>query len=104
MSRVHSMDNRASAGPVKRIAGNQATGVVPEMQAQKAEIRNILRGPAVQAKLTVSEPGDEHEREADRVADEVMRMPDDSVASISAAPQGIQRMCAECEDESERGP
>ncbi len=31
--------------------------------------------PRVQAKLNVSQPGDEYEQEADRVADEVMRIP-----------------------------
>src|SRR6266550_3286032 len=34
-------------------------------------------GPHVlQAKLTVNEPGDQYEQEADRVAERVMRMPD----------------------------
>jgi hypothetical protein len=32
--------------------------------------------PAVQAKLTVNQPGDEYEQEADRVAEQVMRMPE----------------------------
>src|SRR4051812_6143422 len=31
--------------------------------------------PAIQTKLQVSTPGDAHEREADRVAEQVMRMP-----------------------------
>ena len=31
---------------------------------------------AIQAKLSINGPGDEYEREADRVADQVMRMPD----------------------------
>lgn len=41
----------------------------------RADIRRILRGPKLQAKLTVGAPDDLHEQEADRVADEVMRMP-----------------------------
>lgn len=45
----------------------------------------------LQTKLTVSEPGDRYEQEADRVADEVMRMP---------AP-GIQRQVTSGEDEEE---
>jgi len=32
--------------------------------------------PAIQTKLTVNEPGDQYEQEADRMADQVMRMPD----------------------------
>jgi hypothetical protein len=33
----------------------------------------------LQTKLTISEPGDQYEQEADRIADEVMRMPEPSV-------------------------
>jgi hypothetical protein len=50
--------------------------------------------------LTVSQPDDACEMEADRVADQVMRMPD-SVADLSPAvsqPQ-ISRQCAACEEE-----
>jgi hypothetical protein len=50
MSRVHSLDSKISDGPVKRITGNVTTRITPEMQAQKATIRNILRGPALPAK------------------------------------------------------
>jgi hypothetical protein len=39
----------------------------------------------LQTKLAVSEPGDEYEREADHVADRVMRMPGPSAESPSAA-------------------
>src|ERR1700759_1654363 len=56
---------------LQRAIGNQA-------------VLRLLRGqqesgwlvPRMQAKLKVNEPGDVHEREADRVADQVMRMPD----------------------------
>jgi hypothetical protein len=64
MSRVHSVDSATSAGPVKRIAASVATSIAPDIQVQKAKIRNILRRSAVQAKLTVSEPDNEYEREA----------------------------------------
>ncbi|MCB9267671.1 MAG: DUF4157 domain-containing protein [Lewinellaceae bacterium] len=51
----------------------------------------------IQPKLKVNKPGDEYEREADRMADQVMRMGD--VAAGSAAPglSGVQRKCAACE-------
>lgn len=42
--------------------------------------------PRIQAKLAVSQPGDPSEQEADRVADQVMRMPEPTV----------QRKCAAC--------
>lgn len=50
----------------------------------------------VQAKLTISQPGDRYEQEADRVADRVMSMPE---------PAGrLQRECGDCEDEAQRQP
>jgi hypothetical protein len=50
----------------------------------------------LQAKLSVSQPGDLYEEEADRVAEQVMRMPESSPAAR------IQRMCAGCEEELQR--
>ncbi|MCH7575308.1 MAG: hypothetical protein IIA59_09305 [Candidatus Marinimicrobia bacterium] len=38
------------------------------------DIGLIPIAPAVQAKLTISQPGDKHEQEADRVADRIMIM------------------------------
>jgi hypothetical protein len=52
--------------------------------------------------LSISQPGDAHEREADSVADKVMRMaeppsaPDASSGSTRAV---VQRLCTECEEE-----
>jgi outer membrane protein OmpA-like peptidoglycan-associated protein len=61
----------------------------------------------LQPKLTVGRPDDEYEKEADQIADEVMRMPDPAAArrGIDSAPiraPGIQRACKECEDELQR--
>ncbi len=50
---------------------------------QIAAVRQILRGSRLQAKLTVGAPDDVYEQEADRVADEVMRMPE---PVVQAAP------------------
>lgn len=49
----------------------------------RAAVRQILRGPTLQAKLTIGAPNDICEQEADRVADEVMRMPE---PQLQAAP------------------
>lgn len=49
----------------------------------RADIRRILRGPLLQTKLTVGAPDDVYEQEADRVADEVMHMPE---PRLQAAP------------------
>src|SRR6185295_6852750 len=53
----------------------------------------------LQAKLAVNAPGDAYEREADRVADQVLRMPDPAAPGVSAAPPSIQRLCSHCEEE-----
>lgn len=67
--------------------------------------QQLLRSGVIQGKLTVSKPGDQHEREADRVADAVMRMPDPLAATNTAVagtvqPSRIQRLCTECEEET----
>lgn len=54
------------------------------------------RAAALQAKLTVGPTGDAFEQEADRVAEQVMKMPDGG-----SAPQQIQRACAACNEEEE---
>ncbi|CAG0995837.1 hypothetical protein GEOBC_02640 [Geobacteraceae bacterium] len=73
-------------------------------QPQRAEVRQILRGPPLQAKLTVGAPDDVHEQEADRVADEVMRIPplNDSTPARVDPPNRetpIQRQDREDEEE-----
>ncbi|OEU63261.1 MAG: hypothetical protein BA867_07755 [Desulfobacterales bacterium S5133MH16] len=40
-----------------------------EVKSQRANIRAILRSSGVQAKLTIGQPNDKYEQEADRVAD-----------------------------------
>jgi len=46
----------------------------PSLSLQRA-IGNQALGRMLQTKLTISEPGDIYEQEADRVAEHVMRMP-----------------------------
>lgn len=55
----------------------------------------------IQRKLTISAPGDTFEREADDVADRVMRMVEPS--PISSVPAAIQRKCAPCEEAEKAG-
>jgi peptidoglycan hydrolase-like protein with peptidoglycan-binding domain len=64
---------------------------------------------AIQAKLTVNQPGDRFEQEADRMADAVMRMPGPSSSlAVPASGHGqqrqVQRRCSECEEEIQRTP
>ena len=49
------------------------------LRSQGAAVRQILRGPRLQARLTIGAPDDIYEQEADRVADAVMRMPEPHV-------------------------
>ena len=48
----------------------------------RLEVQQILRSPAVQPKLVVGAPDDVSEREADRVADTVMRMPESPAGEL----------------------
>ncbi len=56
---------------------------------------------SVQAKLTVSPPGDINEQEADRVAEQVMGMLDPQDVSPQDGDRKIQRECSACEKEDE---
>ncbi len=82
------LPSRAPVAPQARVAGQQP-------QAGNQLMQLMLSSGALQAKPSVSQPGDSFEQEADRVADQVMRMPAQSAA---AAPQ-VQLKCAQCEDE-----
>ena len=61
---------------------------------------DLSRTPArtIQRKPSLGAPDDAFEREADSVADTVMRMPD---AALAPAPSVVQRKCAQCTDEDE---
>lgn len=51
----------------------------------------------LQAKLTVGAPGDIYEQEADRVAEQVMRMPDGDITAFSGLHgKKLQKKCAPC--------
>jgi hypothetical protein len=68
----------------------------------QAVLRMLERsGPAIQPKLVVNEPGDAYEQEADRVADQVMRMPAPEL-SIAAGPPQLSRKCDGCEEEDKK--
>ena len=58
-----------------------------------------LPQPRVQRKVTLNEPGDVYEQEADRIAHRVMRMPDLSPEIRHRVAPEAQRICKECEEE-----
>lgn len=59
----------------------------------------VVGPPRVQTKLAVSQPGDPYEQEADRVAEQVMRMPEPIVHPKCAACMGGAGSCLQCEGE-----
>ena len=81
---------------LQRAVGNQA-------------VERLLKSGVIQTKLTIGQPGDIYEQEANRVADQVMRMPDLSmterkeVSEYNKVPS-IQRVCSKCEEELHRQP
>lgn len=68
-------------------------GICPRCQPQERKI---------QPKLVVGPQGDAFEQEADRVAAQVMRMPDiESAGDIARADTKVQRACRSCEPEND---
>jgi hypothetical protein len=77
---------QAAAAPAR---GTQARTPCPAPCGNQALLRRL------QAKLKVGAVNDPLEHEADRVADQVMRMPDPGAAMTSAPPQ-VSRKCDKC--------
>ena len=72
---------------LQRTAGNQA-------------VQRLIKSGALQAKLRIGQPGDIYEQEADRVAEQVMRMPEpQAISSGTPYIHSIQRACIRSEDE-----
>jgi len=72
---------------LQRAVGNQA-------------VLQMLRSEGIQPKLTISQPGDSYEQEADRIADQVMRMPDADL-SVTSTPSQLKGKCTACEEEAQ---
>jgi hypothetical protein len=91
-----------------------ACGGTPSPMGECAECKAKHEGkemaPALfQTKPKVSQPGDQYEQEADRVAEQVMRMPGTEASQgigVSKLAQSIplQRSCSTCEEEVRRQP
>jgi hypothetical protein len=78
-------------------AGERAVAFTPPDYGIEFVDRGLASGArlAIQRKLTISKPGDEYEHEADRVADQVMRMPDSQMQRACACGGG----CPKCQTE-----
>jgi len=78
----------AQASPVT-VADRPRNGTALLLDLQRKHgnhhVQRLLRSGLIQARLSVSEPGDQFEQEADRVADQVMRMAEPEVSNRGAA-------------------
>ena len=97
--------NTTKQSSTAKAATTQATPAAPAPAPLPPLARllgNAGFGQFLQAKLKVSNPSDSFELEADRVADQVLRMPNPELQrSARAAPQ-IQRLCDSCEEDLPR--
>lgn len=87
-----------SALYLQRTLGNQAVQTLTRSSKIGSDFGRIRIYP----KLKVSQPDDPHEQEADRVADEVMRMSITRVApTVTGTEEMIGRKCGACETKEE---
>jgi Domain of unknown function (DUF4157) len=74
-----------------------------ENKINNAEIAAPAAGaffkPTIQPKLSINQPNDIYEQEADATADKIMRMPDASADNNLFFKPSIQRKCAHCEED-----
>jgi hypothetical protein len=94
-----------SASQPTRAASSEAASAAPGALAQRLGNENLqllLCARLLQTKLSVSNPEDAYEQEADRVADQVMRMPASAPQVATHAAPVVQRICSKCEEELQR--
>jgi hypothetical protein len=84
--------SRTPAPPKNTSAGDRLVPANPSLLANPLWRALATR---IQPRLTVNQPGDEYEREADRVADLVTRMPVPAGGAVPA----LRRKCAACDEE-----
>ncbi|MGN6212327.1 eCIS core domain-containing protein [Parafilimonas sp.] len=73
------------------------------LQAGNISLHSQKNNPAFfQPKLSINQPNDVYEQEADEVADKVMRMQDASPEKKFFSPPLFQRKCAHCEEEERK--
>lgn len=105
---------KQAAKPPARSAPAVTTAAAPGSSCSLPPARNgghtlpaPLAGRILQPKLQVGRPDDALEQEADRIADQVLRMPDagglqSGIDPAAIRPLSIQRMCSQCEEELHR--
>lgn len=104
-------DKAKPASKAKPAGGQAAKPATANLKPEEGK-QKVARPAYMQPKLAVSKPGDKHEQEADRVADEVSRMPRgkgtdaqaESVKSESKrdAPQSVQTQISRVSGDEEK--
>ena len=95
----------------RKCACGGAAGLTGECAACSTK-RLASRPPLIQTKLTIGAPNDKYEREADRVADQIMRMPEpgheedfEEMPAMPGTEEKLRRQpVEEEEEEDEEGP
>jgi hypothetical protein len=66
-------------------------------------VQRLMESNSIQAKLEISQPDDKYEQEANRAADQVMRMPEPRESLVNGHSSLVQRQstCPECMEEEE---
>ena len=94
---------QADSSRGKLPSGKQASPANSLVNHFQRTIGNQALSRLIQAKLQISQPGDEYEQEADHMAEQVMRMRDPAVAEVAVSRNlptvsRLQRKCAQCGD------
>lgn len=74
LKRLNTAQGHEAAAHIGSTQGNRHLSKVVSTIKSTPIKSQTSHAPSIQTKLTVSEPGDQYEEEADRVADQVMRM------------------------------
>jgi outer membrane protein OmpA-like peptidoglycan-associated protein len=97
-SQSKAADPRVTAKAPEREAAVHPLGAMHRAIGNQAVLRNLsVSRPALQTKLAINAPGDRYEQEADRVSEQVTRMPEPDLAAtsgMSSAVHSVQRACS----------
>ena len=107
-SHTKQFDSKITAQSNAVSSSSTYTSKHPFLQFRQA-IGNQAFSRLIQAKLRIGQAGDVYEQEADRVAEQVMGMPEPEISDKTETSDQtqdtlIQRLCPKCEDELHRQP
>lgn len=96
------VESKGAAQPAAAPSHSQGAATLDPYLRLERLVGNRAAGRLLQAKLRVSAPGDEYEREADRVADQVVNSNTTAQVTGRVGEAHAQRACRQCEDEEEQ--